>query len=84
MAKRAKKKRGPKPKYLDITCPNPKCKQYGEKRSRQCGLQWDVSNPKYREGTTLSVPNLWQSLLQPYRDGFLRLAAKNKNTLAYL
>lgn len=26
MAGGAKKKPGPKPKYLDIVCPNPKCK----------------------------------------------------------
>jgi transposase-like protein len=47
MAKRAKKKRGPKPKYLDITCPNPKCKQYGKK-----GLGNVVSNGTYRTRST--------------------------------
>jgi len=47
MAKRAKKKRGPKPKYLSITCPNPKCKQYGKK-----GLGNVVSNGTYRTRST--------------------------------
>jgi transposase-like protein len=47
MAKRAKKRRGPKPKYLDITCPNPKCKQYGKK-----GLGNVVSNGTYRTRST--------------------------------
>ena len=47
MAKRAKKKRGPKPKYLDITCPNPECKQYGKK-----GLGNVVSNGTYRTRST--------------------------------
>ena len=47
MAKRAKKKRGPKPKYLDITCPNPECKQYGKK-----GLGNVVSNGTYRTQST--------------------------------
>jgi transposase-like protein len=47
MAKRAKKKRGPKPKYLDITCPNPKCKKYGKK-----GLGNVVSNGTYRTRST--------------------------------
>jgi transposase-like protein len=47
MAKKAKKKRGPKPKYLDITCPNPKCKQYGKK-----GLGNVVSNGTYRTRST--------------------------------
>ncbi len=47
MAKRAKKKRGPKPKYLDITCPNPKCKQCGKK-----GLGNVVSNGTYRTRST--------------------------------
>jgi transposase-like protein len=42
MAKKTKKKRGPKPKYLDITCPNSKCKQYGKK-----GLGNVVSNGTY-------------------------------------
>jgi transposase-like protein len=47
MAKKAKKKRGPKPKYLDITCPNPKCRQYGKK-----GLGNVVSNGTYRTKST--------------------------------
>jgi transposase-like protein len=47
MAKRAKRKRGPKPKYLDITCLNPKCKQYGKK-----GLGNVVSNGTYRTRST--------------------------------
>ena len=47
MAKRAKRKRGPKPKYLDIACPNPKCKQHGEK-----GLGNVVSNGTYRTRST--------------------------------
>jgi transposase-like protein len=47
MAKRAKKKRGPKPKYLDIACPNPKCKQQGKK-----GLGNVVSNGTYRTRST--------------------------------
>jgi len=47
MAKRATKKRGPKPKYLDITCPNPRCKQYGKK-----GLGNVVSNGTYRTRST--------------------------------
>jgi transposase-like protein len=47
MAKRAKKKRGPKPKYLDIACPNPKCKHFGKK-----GLGNVVSNGTYRTRST--------------------------------
>jgi transposase-like protein len=47
MAKRAKKKRGPKPKYLDVTCPNPKCKQFGQK-----GFGNVVSNGTYRTRST--------------------------------
>jgi transposase-like protein len=47
MAKRAKKKRGPKPKYLDIACPNPKCKRYAKK-----GLGNVVSNGTYRTRST--------------------------------
>jgi transposase-like protein len=47
MAKRAKKKRGPKPKYLDVTCPNAKCRQYGKK-----GLGNVVSNGTYRTRST--------------------------------
>ena len=47
MVKKAKKRRGPKPKYLDITCPNPKCKRYGKK-----GLGNVVSNGTYRTRST--------------------------------
>jgi len=47
MAKRAKKRRGPKPKYSDITCPNPKCKRHGKK-----GLGNVVSNGTYRTRST--------------------------------
>ena len=47
MAKRAKKRRGPKPKYLDISCPNPKCKRYGQK-----GFGNVVSNGTYRTRST--------------------------------
>jgi transposase-like protein len=47
MAKRAKKKRGPKPKFLDIVCPNPKCKHHGKK-----GLGNVVSNGTYRTRST--------------------------------
>ena len=47
MAKRAKKKRGPNPKYFDIRCPNPKCKHHGKK-----GLANVVSNGTYRSRST--------------------------------
>jgi len=47
MAKRVEKKRGPKPKYLDIACPNPKCKYHGNK-----GLGNVVSNGTYRTRST--------------------------------
>jgi transposase-like protein len=47
MAKRAKKRRGPKPKYLDISCPNPKCKHHGQK-----GFANVVSNGTYRTRST--------------------------------
>src|SRR5512135_2047155 len=47
MAKREKKKRGPKPKYLDIACPNPKCRQHDKK-----GLGNVVSNGTYRTRST--------------------------------
>ena len=47
MAKRAKKKRGPKPKYLGIACPNPKCRRHGQK-----GLGNVVSNGTYRTRST--------------------------------
>jgi transposase-like protein len=47
MAKKAKKKRGPKPKYLEITCPNPKCRHHEKK-----GLGNVVSNGTYRTRST--------------------------------
>ena len=47
MAKRAKKKRGPKPKYSDIPCPNLKCKDHGKK-----GLANVVSNGTYQTRST--------------------------------
>lgn len=47
MAKRVKNKRGPKPKYLDISCPNSQCKQFGKK-----GLGNVVSNGTYRTRST--------------------------------
>ena len=47
MAKRAEKKRGPRPKYLDIACPNPKCNHHGKK-----GLGNVVSNGTYRTRST--------------------------------
>jgi transposase-like protein len=47
MAKRAKKKRGPKAKYLDIACPNPNCRQHGKK-----ALGNVVSNGTYRTRST--------------------------------
>jgi transposase-like protein len=47
MAKRLKKKRGPKPKFLDISCPNPKCKDHAKK-----GLGNVVSNGTYRTRST--------------------------------
>lgn len=47
MAKRLKKKRGPKPKYLDISCPNPNCKHHAKK-----GLGNVVSNGTYRTRST--------------------------------
>jgi transposase-like protein len=43
MAKRLKKKRGPKPKFLDISCPNRNCKHHAKK-----GLGNVVSNGTYR------------------------------------
>jgi hypothetical protein len=46
-AKRAKKKCGPKPKYLDTGCPNPKCKHHGKK-----GLDNVASNETYRTRRT--------------------------------
>jgi transposase-like protein len=47
MAKRAKKRRGPKPKYLDVTCPNPNCKRHAQK-----GFGNVVSNGTYRTRST--------------------------------
>jgi len=47
MVKRAKKKRGPKPKYFDIACPNPKCRRYAKK-----GFGNVVSNGTYRTRST--------------------------------
>jgi transposase-like protein len=47
MAKRAKKRRGPKPKYLDVTCANPKCRRYDQK-----GFGNVVSNGTYRTRST--------------------------------
>lgn len=47
MAKRVKKKPGPKSKYLNITCTNPKCGHYGQK-----GLRNSVSNGTYRTRST--------------------------------
>lgn len=47
MAKKAKSKRGPKPKYLDVVCPNAKCKHFGKK-----GLGNVVSNGTYRTRST--------------------------------
>ena len=47
MAKKAKKRRGPKPKYSDVACPNPKCKDHGKK-----GLANIVSNGTYRTRST--------------------------------
>jgi transposase-like protein len=47
MAMRSKKRRGPKPKYLDVACPNPKCKHHDKK-----GLGNVVSNGTYRTRST--------------------------------
>lgn len=47
MARRAKKKRGPKPKFLDIRCPNSQCKHFDKK-----GLGNVVSNGTYRTRST--------------------------------
>jgi len=47
MAKRTKKKRGPKPKYSDIPCPNRKWKHQGKK-----GLGNVVSNGTYQTRST--------------------------------
>lgn len=47
MAKKQKQKRGPKPKFLDIRCPNPDCKHHGKK-----GLGNIVSNGTYRTRST--------------------------------
>ena len=47
MAERSKNKRGPKPKHLDVACPNFECKRYGKK-----GLGNVVSNGTYRTRST--------------------------------
>ncbi len=47
MAKKAKGKRGPKPQFLDVACPNPRCKQRGK-----TGLGNVVSNGTYRTRST--------------------------------
>ena len=47
MAKRRKKRRGPKPKFLDISCPNPNCKHHAKR-----GLGNIVSNGTYRTRST--------------------------------
>lgn len=47
MAKRRKAKRGPKPTFLDVACPNPRCKHWGEK-----GFGNVVSNGTYRTRST--------------------------------
>ena len=47
MAARAKGKRGPKPKFLDVACPNQRCKRWGRK-----GLGNVVSNGTYRTRST--------------------------------
>ena len=47
MAKKEKKKRGPKPKFLDISCPNPNCKYHAKR-----GLGNIVSNGTYRTRST--------------------------------
>jgi len=45
MAKRAKKTRGPKPKFLDVSCPNPDCKHHG-KRGRVISFPMAPTEPK--------------------------------------
>ena len=47
MAQRAKGKRGPRPKFLDVACPNQRCKRCG-----QMGLGNVVSNGTYRTRST--------------------------------
>ena len=47
MDTKAKKKRGPKPKFLDVACPHPKCKNHGKK-----GPGNVVSNGTYRTRST--------------------------------
>lgn len=47
MAKKAKGKRGPKPQFLDVACPNPRCKRGGKP-----GLGNVVSNGTYRTRST--------------------------------
>ena len=47
MADRAKGKRGPKAKFLDVACPNQRCKRWGRR-----GLGNVVSNGTYRTRST--------------------------------
>jgi transposase-like protein len=47
MAKRPRKRRGPKPKFLDNSCPDPNCKHHAKK-----GLGNVVSNGTYRTRST--------------------------------
>lgn len=47
MAKRTRANRGPKPKFRDVACPNPRCK-----RSGKTGLGHVVSNGTYRTRST--------------------------------
>ncbi|MFQ5791832.1 MAG: IS1 family transposase, partial [Acidobacteriota bacterium] len=47
MAKRARAKRGPKPKFLDVPCPKPRCKRRGK-----TGLGNVVANGTYRTRST--------------------------------
>jgi hypothetical protein len=47
MAKPTRAKRGPKPKFLDVACPNPRCKRRG-----RMGLGTVVSNGTYRTRST--------------------------------
>jgi len=47
MAKKAKGRRGPKPQFLDVACPNPRCKRGGK-----TGLGNVVSNGTYRTRST--------------------------------
>lgn len=47
MVKQARRKRGPKPKFLDVACPNPRCGCRGK-----TGLGNVVSNGTYRTRST--------------------------------